>query len=254
MMAQVSTPLWQAQILTLFPEMFPGPLGVSLAGKALEKGIWTMDVVQIRDYATDKHRNVDDTPAGGGPGMVMRADVLGAAIDDVVARRQTLDQDAPSGGGELADFPVVYLSPRGKRLDQALIREFAAKKGITLICGRFEGVDERVLEGRNVMEVSLGDFILSGGEVAAMALMDAVVRTLPGVIGQPETLDEESFESGLLEYPHYTRPKVWEGREIPDVLQSGHHGKIKDWRLEQSKKLTEERRPDLWEKYLRDQE
>lgn len=242
-------PIWQAQLLTLYPEMFPGPLGVSLAGKALDKGIWSLDVTQIRDYATDRHRNVDDTPSGGGPGMVMRADVLAAALDDVTARR------APGPDGEVPmeeDFPVVYLSPRGRRLDQAMVREFAGKQGVTLICGRFEGVDERILEARKITEVSLGDFILSGGEVAAMALMDAVVRTLPGVIGQPETLDEESFESGLLEYPHYTRPRVWEGREIPDVLQTGHHGKIREWRLEQSERLTRERRPDLWEKYLHD--
>lgn len=243
--------VWQAQLLTLYPEMFPGPLGVSLAGKALEKGLWAMDVVQIREYALDKHRNVDDTPSGGGPGMVMRADILAAAIDDVVAKRAQNPQDKLSGQEETNDFPLVYLSPRGRRLDQQLVREFASKKGITLICGRFEGVDERVLEARNIMEVSLGDFVLSGGEVAAMALMDAVVRTLPGVIGEPETLTEESFESGLLEYPHYTRPKIWEGREIPEVLQSGHHGKIKEWRLEQSEKLTRERRPDLWEQYLK---
>ncbi len=227
-------PVWTAQILTLFPEIFPGPLGASLAGKALDKGLWAMNVVQIRDYALDKHRKVDDTPAGGGPGMVMRADVLAAAIDDV-------SKD---------DYPLVYLSPRGKRLDQELIREFASKKGITLLCGRFEGVDERVLKSRNIREVSLGDFILSGGELAALALMDAVVRTIPGVIGDTDTLTEESFESGLLEYPHYTRPKVWEGQEIPEVLQSGHHGKIKQWRQKQSEKLTEERRPDLWNQYL----
>ncbi|MCF8473300.1 MAG: tRNA (guanosine(37)-N1)-methyltransferase TrmD [Emcibacter sp.] len=234
--------VWQAQILTLYPEMFPGPLGVSLAGKALEKGLWTMDVVQIRDYAKDKHRNVDDTPSGGGPGMVMRADVLGEAIDDVVlSRPKDIKGD---------EWPIVYLSPRGKRLDQELIREFASKKGITLICGRFEGIDERILEARQIMEVSLGDFVLSGGEVAAMALMDAVVRTIPKVIGDADTLKEETFESGLLEYPHYTRPKIWEGREIPEVLQSGHHGMIKKWRLEQSEKLTEARRPDLWEKYI----
>jgi len=237
--------LWQAQLLTLYPEIFPGPLGASLAGKALEKGLWTLDVIQIRDYATDRHRTVDDTPAGGGPGMVMRADVLAAALDDAVARRRP---------ATAADFPVVYLSPRGKRLDQAMVRDFAGKDGVTLICGRFEGVDERVLEARNVMEVSLGDFVLSGGEVAAMALMDAVVRTLPGVIGAPETLAEESFESGLLEYPHYTRPRIWEGREIPEVLQSGHHGKIREWRLEQSKRLTRERRPDLWAQYVKEQE
>lgn len=229
----MSEPVWTAQVLTLFPEMFPGPLGVSLAGKALDKGLWAMNVVQIRDYATDKHRNVDDTPSGGGPGMVMRADVLAAAIDDVTNE----------------DWPLVYLSPRGKRMDQEMIREFGAKKGITLLCGRFEGVDERVLEGRDIIEISLGDFVLSGGELAAMALVDAVVRTLPGVVGDADTLTEESFETGLLEYPHYTRPKVWEGREIPEVLQSGHHGKIKEWRQEQSEKLTKERRPDLWENY-----
>lgn len=237
--------VWTAQILTLYPEMFPGPLGVSLAGKALDSGLWAMDVTQIRDYATDKHRNVDDTPSGGGPGMVMRADVLGAAIDGVIA-------DQPEGVTR-EEWPIVYLSPRGRKLDRDLVQEFAGGKGITLICGRFEGVDERVLEARQIMEVSLGDFVLSGGEVAAMALMDAVVRTIPGVIGDAATLNEESFEVGLLEYPHYTRPKIWEGREIPEVLQSGHHGKIREWRLSQSEKLTQERRPDLWEKYIRGQ-
>ncbi len=231
----MTEPVWTAQVLTLYPEMFPGPLGVSLAGKALDKGLWAMNVTQIRDYATDKHRNVDDTPSGGGPGMVMRADVLAAAIDDV----------------NCDDWPLVYLSPRGRKLDRDMVREFATKEGITLICGRFEGVDERVLEARNIREVSLGDFVLSGGEVAAMAVMDAVVRTLPGVVGDADTLTEESFEAGLLEYPHYTRPKEWEGREIPEVLQSGHHGKIKDWRLQQSEKLTKERRPDLWQNYIR---
>ena len=230
----MTEPLWTAQILTLYPEMFPGPLGVSLAGKALDKGLWAMDVVQIRDYATDKHRTVDAPPAGGGPGMVMRADILAAAIDDV-------NRDK---------WPLVYLSPRGKRLDRDMVRDFAAKKGITLIWGRFEGVDERVLEGRDIIEVSLGDFVLSGGELAAMALMDAVVRTIPGVIGDAATLDEESFEVGLLEYPHYTRPKVWEGREIPAVLQSGHHGKIKEWRRTRSEELTRTRRPDLWKNYI----
>jgi len=234
--------IWTAQILTLYPEMFPGPLGGSLAGKALDKGLWAMDVVHIRDYAHDKHHNVDDTPSGGGPGMVMRADVLAAAIDDVVAQQPDEVKDD--------EWPLVYLSPRGKRLDQDMVREFASKKGITLLCGRFEGVDERLLEARNIIEVSLGDFVLSGGEIAAMALMDAVVRTIPGVIGDANTLDEESFESGLLEYPHYTRPKVWEGRDIPDVLQSGHHGKIKEWRKAQSEKLTKQRRPDLWKKYI----
>ncbi|NOZ42518.1 MAG: tRNA (guanosine(37)-N1)-methyltransferase TrmD [Alphaproteobacteria bacterium] len=225
--------VWTAQILTLYPEMFPGPLGTSLAGKALDRGLWAMKVVQIRDYAPGRHRNVDDTPSGGGPGMVMRADVLGSAIDDVAR----------------ADWPLVYLSPRGRRLDQQMVRDFGRGPGITLICGHFEGVDERLLEARNITEVSLGDFILSGGEVAAMALMDAVVRTIPGVIGDADTLTEESFETGLLEYPHYTRPRVWEGREIPEVLQSGHHGKISQWRRMQSEKLTRERRPDLWRKY-----
>ncbi len=235
--------MWHAQILTLFPEMFPGPLGLSLAGKALEKKLWSMDVMQIRDHALDKHRSVDDTPAGGGPGMVMRADVMGRAIDAAVAKR------LENISGE--DWPLVYLSPRGKKLDQKMVQEFAQKDGITLICGRFEGLDERVLEKRNVQEVSLGDFILSGGEIAAMMLMDAVVRLIPGVIGEPDTLLEESFTSGLLEYPQYTRPQVWEGEEIPDVLTSGHHGKIKEWRQQCSEKLTKERRPDLWKEYSR---
>lgn len=239
----MTEPLWQAQILTLYPEMFPGPLGHSLAGKALDQGLWRMDVKNIRDHARDKHHTVDATPAGGGPGMVMRADVLGEAIDAAVA-------DRPEGMTE-EDWPLVYLSPRGRVMDQELVRELASKKGITLICGRFEGIDERILEARNIREVSLGDFVLSGGELPAMTLMDAVVRLIPGVIGQPETLSEESFEAGLLEYPHYTRPRVWEGREIPEVLQSGHHGRIEAWRREQSERLTRERRPDLWKEYLR---
>lgn len=233
--------MWQAQILTLFPEMFPGPLGQSLAGKALNNGLWSMDVMQIRDHAHDKHRSVDDTPAGGGPGMVMKADVMGRAIDAALDKRP---QDAKDD-----EWPLVYLSPRGKKLDQNMVHQFASKKGITLICGRFEGIDERVLETRNVLEVSLGDFVLSGGEVAALMLMDAVVRLIPGVIGEPETLEEESFANGLLEYPQYTRPTVWEGKEIPDVLLSGHHEKIKEWRLKSSESLTKDRRPDLWEKY-----
>lgn len=233
--------MWQAQILTLFPEMFPGPLGHSLAGKAQDNKLWGMDVMQIRDHALDKHRNVDDTPSGGGPGMVMKADVMGRAIDAAQAKRPVGTTDE--------DWPLVYLSPRGKRLDQKMVHDFANKKGITLICGRFEGLDERVLEKRNVQEVSLGDFVLSGGEIAALMLMDAVVRLIPGVIGEPDTLLEESFASGLLEYPQYTRPQEWEGLEIPDVLMSGHHKKIKEWRLAQSKKLTKERRPDLWNEY-----
>lgn len=235
--------MWKAQILTLFPEMFPGPLGLSLAGKALEKKLWSMDVMQIRDHALDKHRSVDATPAGGGPGMVMRADVMGRAIDAAQSKRpMNVSSD---------NWPVIYLSPRGKKMDQDMVHDFARKDGITLICGRFEGLDERVLEKRNVQEVSLGDFVLSGGEVAALMLMDAVVRLLPGVIGEPDTLLEESFTSGLLEYPQYTRPQVWEGEEIPDVLTSGHHGKIKEWRREMSEKLTKERRQDLWKEYSR---
>ncbi|MDG1857655.1 MAG: tRNA (guanosine(37)-N1)-methyltransferase TrmD [Emcibacteraceae bacterium] len=233
--------MWQAQILTLFPEMFPGPLGSSLAGKALDKELWGMDVMQIRDHAMDKHRSVDDTPAGGGSGMVMRADVMGRAVDAAIAKRpENVTAD---------DWPLIYLSPRGKKLDQKMVHDFASKKGITLICGRFEGLDERVLEKKQVMEVSLGDFVLSGGELAALMLMDAVVRLIPGVIGDPDTLLEESFTSGLLEYPQYTRPQEWEGMEIPDVLLSGHHGKIKEWRQDCSEKLTKERRPDLWNEY-----
>lgn len=232
---------WTAQVLTLFPEMFPGPLGVSLAGKALENRLWALETLDIRSFARDKHRAVDDTPAGGGPGMVMRPDVLGAAIDGARAGR-------PDEAGR-ANWPLVYLSPRGRALDQALVKSLAAGEGITLICGRFEGVDERVLEAREVVEVSLGDFILSGGEIAAMALLDAVVRLLPGVIGAPETLAEESFEGDLLEYPHYTRPQVWEGREIPEVLTSGHHGRVRAWRQEAAERLTRERRPDLWARY-----
>ncbi len=234
--------MWKAQILTLFPEMFPGPLGLSLAGKALEKGLWQCDVMQIRTFASGKHRNVDDTPSGGGSGMVMRADVLGRAIDATIDKR-------PAGLDD-KEWPVLYLSPRGKKFDQKMANDFSVAKGITLICGRFEGVDQRVLESRNIQEVSLGDFVLSGGEIAALMLMDAVVRLIPGVIGDPETLCEESFTNGLLEYPHYTRPNIWEGREIPEILKSGNHGKIKEWRLRQSEELTKLKRPDLWAKYV----
>lgn len=237
---------WTAQVLTLFPEMFPGPLGVSLAGKALESGIWALEVLDIRSFARDKHRTVDDTPAGGGPGMVMRPDVVAAAVDAAAASPA---RQAGAEGGP--DWPLIYLSPRGRVLDQEMVRRFAAAGGVTLICGRFEGLDQRLLEARGVEEVSLGDFILSGGEVAAMALMDAVVRLLPGVVGDPETLAEESFEEDLLEYPHYTRPQVWEGHAIPEVLTSGHHGRVRAWRREMAEKLTRERRPDLWERYLR---
>ncbi len=227
---------YHAQILTLYPEMFPGPLGLSLAGTALEKKIWSFETANIRDFATDKHKTVDGTPAGGGPGMVMRADVLAAAIDS-------------AGKNAGADWPLVYLSPRGIPFDQAMAREFSAKGGITLICGRFEGVDQRVLDSRSVLEVSVGDYILSGGEVAALAVLDSIIRLLPGVVGDETSLKDESFSAGLLEYPQYTRPQDFEGRKIPDILTSGHHEKIRAWRLEMSEKLTRQRRSDLWEKY-----
>ena len=221
--------LWTARVLTLFPEAFPGPLGVSLAGKALADGLWALETVDIRGFASDKHRTVDDAPFGGGPGMVMRPDVVDAAIAAV-----------HSAG------PLIYLTPRGRLLTQARVKELAAGSGVTLLCGRFEGVDERVLEARAVEEVSLGDFVLSGGEVAAIALLDACVRLLPGVVGAPESLAEESFERGLLEYPHYTRPNPWRGREVPEVLVSGDHAKIKAWRLAKAEDITRRRRPDLW--------
>lgn len=224
---------FRASVLTLYPEMFPGPLGLSLAGKALQAGSWTLDTLQIRDFATDKHRSVDDTPAGGGAGMVMRADVLGRAIDAAV----------PAGDTR----PRLLMSPRGKPLTQADARELAAGSGAVILCGRFEGVDQRIIEARNLREVSVGDYILSGGEIAAMALLDAVVRLLPGVMGNERSGDEESFETGLLEHPHYTRPVDWEGRSIPDVLTSGDHAKIAKWRHDEALRLTAERRPDMLE-------
>ena len=223
---------WQATVLTIFPEMLPGPLAYSLAGKALQKGLWRLDAVDIRDFATDKHRSVDDAPFGGGPGMVLRPDVLDAAI---------------AGAGGVG--PLINLSPRGKPLDQARVRELAAGPGVRLICSRFEGVDERALEENEVEEVSLGDFVLSGGEPAAIALIDACVRLRPGVVGAAETLVEESFADGLLEYPHYTRPQVWRGRAVPDTLVSGDHQRVRAWRRAQAELLTRERRPDLWERY-----
>ncbi len=230
--------VWTAHILSLFPEMFPGPLGLSLAGKGLEEGAWDLKVSDIRDFAKGNHRTVDDSPFGGGAGMVMRPDVLGPAIDTALASAQKAAR-------------VIYFSPRGRAMDQAFVRELAEGPGAIMICGRFEGVDERVLETRNVEEVSLGDFILSGGEIAALALLDAVVRLLPGVTGNRESLEEESFADGLLEYPHYTRPPVWEGRSVPEVLLSGHHEKIREWRQRQSEELTKERRRDLWDRRKR---
>ena len=212
---------WRATVLTIFPEMLPGPLAYSLAGKALAAGVWRLDIVDIRDFAIDRHRSVDDAPFGGGPGMVMRPDVLDAAIE-----------------GADAVGPLLLLSPRGRPLDQATVVEFAAGPGLRLICGRFEGVDERVIEARAIEEVSLGDFVLSGGEPAAIALIDACVRLLPGVVGDAEGLVEESFAQGLLEYPHYTRPQLWQGRPVPEVLVSGDHGRIRRWRREQAERLT----------------
>jgi len=224
--------MWHATVLTIFPEMLPGPLAYSLAGKAMRAGLWRLDAVDIRDYATDKHRSVDDAPFGGGPGMVLRPDVLDAAI---------------VGAGGVG--PLINLSPRGKPLDQARVRTLASGPGVRLICSRFEGVDERVLEANQVEEVSLGDFVLSGGEPAAIALVDACVRLLPGVVGAAETLDEESFANGLLEYPHYTRPQVWQERTVPDPLVSGDHQRVRAWRRAQAELLTRQRRPDLWESY-----
>ncbi len=225
---------WLAVLLTLFPDLFPGPLGASLTGRALAEGLWSLAAIDIRAFATDKHRSVDDTPAGGGPGMVMRADVVAASIDAARDR-------APG-------LPLIYLSPRGAPLTQARARALSEGPGVILLCGRFEGVDERVLEAREVEEISLGDFVLSGGEIAAMALIDACVRLLPGVVGAEESLAEESFEQGLLEYPQYTRPREWEGRAIPDVLLSGDHKAIAAWRRAEAERITKARRPDLWRK------
>lgn len=224
---------WQASVLTIFPLMFPGPLGHSLAGRALADGVWSLDTVDLRDFTADQHRSVDDTPAGGGPGMVMRPDVVAAAVDHVQA----------SMGSERE---LVYLSARGEPLTQRLVAEWAEGPGLTLLCGRFEGVDARVIEARGMREVSIGDYVLSGGEPAALVVLDAVVRLLPGVMGSAASLGEESFEDGLLEYPHYTRPRAWEGREIPEVLLSGDHARIDAWRRAEAEKLTRTRRPDLW--------
>ena len=222
---------FSATILTLYPEMFPGPLGVSLAGKALSRGDWSLDTVQIRDFGRGKHRVVDDTPAGGGAGMVMRPDVVAEAIDHA----------SPEGDRR----PKLMMSPRGRPLDQSLVRDLAAGPGAVILCGRFEGVDERVIEARGLTEISIGDYVLSGGEIAALVLLDAVVRLLPGVMGNQLSGTHESFEDGLLEHPHYTRPAEWEGRTIPPVLPSGDHGAVERWRRSEAERLTAERRPDL---------
>lgn len=226
---------WTATVITLFPDVFPGPLAASLSGAALEEERWALETLDLREFGQGRHRSVDDTPAGGGPGMVLRADVVSEAVD--------------AARGKAPEAPVIYLTPRGAPLTQRRVRGLSEGPGATLLCGRFEGVDQRVLEAGRIEEVSLGDFVLSGGEIAAMALIDACVRLLPGVVGDEESLDWESFEKGLLEYPHYTRPREWEGRSIPDILLSGDHGKISDWRREQAEKITRERRPDLWERY-----
>jgi tRNA (guanine37-N1)-methyltransferase len=226
--------MWQATVLTLFPEMFPGTLGQSLAGRALEKGLWGLETLNFRDFALDKHKTVDDTPFGGGAGMVIRADVLDQALSSI----PDLDQG-----------PVIYLTPRGQPLQQSMVKKFVKSSKITLICGRYEGIDERLLQVRDIQEVSIGDFVLSGGELAAMVLIDACVRLLPGVMGAQESMEEESFQDGLLEYPHYTRPQVWQEIPVPEVLLSGHHENIRKWRRQEAEKLTKDRRPDLWAKY-----
>ena len=228
---------WRAIVATLYPEMFPGPLGLSLAGRALASGLWALDALDICAFASGRHRSVDDAPFGGGPGMVMRPDVVDAALAAALA-----------GAG--AGTPAICLTPRGRTLTQSRVRELAGGAGVVVLCGRFEGVDQRVIEARGLEELSLGDFVLSGGEPAAITLIDACVRLLPGVVTDPSSLAHESFEEGLLEYPHYTRPQLWAGRAVPDVLLSGHHEQIRAWRLAQAERITAERRPDLWARYV----
>ena len=227
--------MWQAQIFTLYPEFFPGPLSKGLYGKALEKKIWNLKVVNIRDAAEDKHKTVDDTPFGGGAGMLLKADILARSID------KNLKDNSR----------IFYLSPKGKKFDQKLAKELSKEKSINLICGHFEGVDERLLSTRNIEEISIGDFILSGGESAAVVIIDSILRLLPGVLGNDSSKKNESFENGLLEYPQYTKPQIWEEKGVPEVLLSGDHAKIKDWRLSQSEAITRDRRPDLWQKYIK---
>ena len=223
----------RAQIFTLYPEFFPGPLSKGLYGKAMSKKLWDLKVVNIRDYATDKHKTVDDTPYGGGSGMLMKPDVLAKSIDENVVK----------------DERIFYLSPKGKLFDQKFAKDLSKEQSISLICGHFEGVDERILSTRKIEEISLGDFVLSGGETAAYVVLDSILRLLPGVLGNDQSTNDESFENGLLEYPQYTKPPIWEEKSVPDVLLSGDHAKIKDWRLSQSEAITRVRRPDLWEKY-----
>ena len=225
--------MWKARVFTLYPELFPGPLGIGLYKKALDKKLWSLEVINIRDYAKDKHQTVDDTPFGGGSGMLMRADVIANSLDKNISNKNE---------------PIIFLSPKGKKFDQSYAKKIL-NKNINLICGHFEGVDQRLLENRNIEEVSIGDFVLSGGEIGAFVLIDAVIRLIPGVLGNSNSLTEETFENNLLEYPQYTKPQVWEKKSVPDVLLSGDHAKIKDWRLTQSKDITRRRRPDLWEKY-----
>ncbi len=228
--------MWQAQVFTLYPEVFPGPLSKGLYGKAMSKKLWDLKVVNIRDAAEDKHKTVDDTPYGGGSGMLLKADVLA----------KSLDQNRIEGE------KILYLSPKGKKFDQSYAKKLATAKSLSLICGHFEGVDERVLSTRNIEEVSIGDYVLSGGETAAYVVIDSVLRLLPGVLGNDNSKIEETFENGLLEYPQYTKPQIWEEKSVPDVLLSGDHSKIKDWRLSQSEAITRDRRPDLWKKYKKD--
>jgi tRNA (guanine37-N1)-methyltransferase len=225
--------MFQAQVFTLYPEVFPGPLAKGLYGKALSNKLWNLNVINIRDAATDKHKTVDDTPYGGGTGMLLKADVLAKALDQKVKKGER----------------IFYLSPKGKKFDQKLAQELAKEKSISLICGHFEGVDERVLTTRNIEEISIGDYVLSGGETAALVVLDSILRLLPGVIGNDKSSLDETFENGLLEYPQYTKPQIWEEKSVPDVLLSGDHNKIKDWRLSQSEAITRDRRPDLWQKY-----
>ena len=231
--------VWTARVLTIHPEMFPGPLGLALAGRALADGLWALVAVDIRNFAGGRHRTVDDAPFGGGHGMVMKPNVVSAAIEHTVAQAQ----------GAAGAPPVVYLTPRGRPLDQARVRRLSAGAGVVIVCGRYEGVDERVIEAHAIEEISIGDFVLSGGEPAAIALIDAVVRLLPGVVNHPQGLADESFEIGLLEYPQYTRPRVWRERPVPAVLLSGHHDRIREWRRAEAERVTRARRRDLWERY-----